>query len=134
MNSNFQAFSISSQVIIGLTSDELASSKGKKIQNNYSKRLENLNSYLKNNFPNVNHKISKLENDFGPAVLEEGVQALVVSQETSHQGKVLNNLRSAKNLPPVEVIIVPMVKAEDGIRISTTRIRNSEIDMDGKLQ
>lgn len=129
-----QAFSISSQVIIGLTSDELASSKGKKTLNNYLKRLENLNSYLKNNFPHTNHKISKLENDFGPAVLEEGVQALVVSQETSNQGKVLNNLRSAKNLPPVEVIVVPMVKAEDGIRISTTRIRNSEIDMDGKLR
>ena len=127
-----KAFEISSKVIIGLTSDDFAKSKGKKIINSYEKRLENLENLIKSNFEN-SYQISKLENDFGPAVLEKGVQALVVSGETSNQGDVLNKLRSAKNLPPVKVITVPMVLAEDGDRISTSRIKNLEIDAEGKL-
>ena len=127
-----KAFSISSNVIIGLTSDELAKKKGKKTSNDYSQRFKILNSEIEKNFPGKKYQLSKLDNDFGPAVLEGKVQALVVSEETSHQGKVLNQLRSEKNLPPVETIIVPMIKADDGTRISSTRIRNFEIDSQGK--
>ncbi len=128
-----KAFSISSKVIIGLTSDELAQRKGKKIQNQYEIRKENLENTIKIKFPNISYQISKLDNDFGPAVLEEGIQALVVSKETENQGSVLNQLRSEKNLTPVKVVVVPMVMAKDGNRISTTRIKNSEIDTQGNL-
>ena len=104
-----KSFSISSKVIIGLTSDEMFKNIRKKCKNNYSKRHEVLESFLKN------------------------VQALVASEETSSKGKLLNSLRAEKNLSPVEIIIVPMVLAKDGSRISTTRIRNSEIDEEGNL-
>jgi len=128
-----KAFSISSKVIIGLTSDELAEKRGKKTLNNYKKRFETLMSTIKTNFPNHAFQISKLDNDFGPAVLEENVQALVVSDETGNQGEILNQLRKEKNLSPVKIVIVPMVLAQDGNRISTTRIKKSEIDVEGNL-
>ncbi len=128
-----KAFSISSNVIIGLTSDELAEKRGKKILNNYEKRFETLTNVIKTNFPNHHFQISKLDNDFGPAVLEENVQALVVSDETGNQGEILNHLRKEKNLSPVKIVIVPMILAHDGNRISTTRIKNSEIDIDGNV-
>ncbi len=128
-----KSFSISSKSIIGLTSDKLASKKGKKLINNYHTRLSTLSSVIKKFFPEATFEISKLENDFGPAVLEGKVQALVVSEETSHQGNILNKLRSEKNLPKVDIIVVPMILAKDGGRISTTRIRKSEIDGEGNL-
>ncbi len=128
-----KSFSISSKVIIGLSSDELVKKMGKKISKNYHQRFESLSSAIEKNFPNSSYQISKLENDFGPAVLEEGVEALVVSEETKNTGPILNQLRAKKNLPPVEVIVVPMVLAKDGSRISTTRIRDSEIDNEGNL-
>lgn len=128
-----KAFSISSNVIIGLTSDELAEKRGKKTLNNYKKRHERLTNVIKTNFPNHLFQISKLDNDFGPAVLEENVQALVVSDETGNQGEILNRLRKEKSLSPVKIVIVPMVLAHDGNRISTTRIKNSEIDIDGNV-
>ncbi|NJK77652.1 MAG: pantetheine-phosphate adenylyltransferase [Nanoarchaeota archaeon] len=128
-----KAFSISSNVIIGLTGDELAEKRGKKTLNNYEKRFQTLTNTIKANFPNHMFQISKLDNDFGPAVLEENVQALVVSDETGNQGEILNQLRKKKNLTPVKVVIVPMVLAHDGNRISTTRIKNSEIDVDGNV-
>ena len=128
-----EAFSISDKVIIGLTSNLWASKKGKDLLNDFNKRLEKLVKVLEKNFPNNSFEISKLDNDFGPAVLEKKVQALVVSDETSNQGEILNLLRKQKNLPPVDVVVVPMVLAKDGNKISTTRIKNQEIDYDGNL-
>jgi len=127
------AFAISDKVIIGLTSDELAEKKGKLSINKYEKRLETLTQVISKEFPNSSFQISKLDNDFGPAVLEKGVEALVVSDETSNQGVVLNQLRAEKKMPPVKIIAVPMFLAKDGTRISTTRIKNSEIDTEGNL-
>jgi pantetheine-phosphate adenylyltransferase len=128
-----KAFSISSHVIIGLTGDDLANKMGKNILNNYSKRYETLTSELHKKFPNSSYSISKLENDFGPAAIEGKLDALVVSEETRHKGDILNKLRKAKNLSSVKIVTVPMALAEDGSRISTTRIKNSEIDVEGKL-
>lgn len=129
-----QGFSISSKVIIGLTSDEFAIKKGKKLLHNYSQRFESLKNVIDKNFPNVYYEISKLDNDFGPAVLKSEVEALVISEEKIGQGEVLNKLRSQKHLSPVAVVSVPMVLAKDGKRISTTRIKNSEIDAEGNLR
>jgi pantetheine-phosphate adenylyltransferase len=127
------ASEISDKVIIGLTSDEFVEKNGKNPIHQYDQRLKNLTSILVEKFPDTLFEISKLNNDFGPAVLEKDVQALVVSDETSNQGNILNNLRFENNLPPVEIIVVPMSLAKDGVRISTTRIKNSEIDSNGNL-
>ena len=128
-----KAFSISTKVIIGVTSDQLAVKKGKNPENDYSKRISLLKSTIEENFPDSAYEISKLENDFGPAVLEESVKALIVSEETSDKGTLLNKLRAERNLPPVKIVVVPIVLAKDGKAISTTRIKNSEIDSYGNL-
>ena len=127
------AFEISEKVIIGLTSDEFVQKKGKNPIHKYDERLKNLTSIIFKKFPNSYFEISQLNNDFGPAVLQKEVQALVVSDETKNQGDILNKLRFERNLSPVEVIVVPMSLAKDGERISTTRIKNSEIDSEGNL-
>jgi|TARA_B110000967_G_scaffold50011_1_gene51080 pantetheine-phosphate adenylyltransferase len=127
------AFDISEKVIIGLTSDEFVQKKGKNPIHKYDERLKNLTSIIFKKFPNSYFEISQLHNDFGPAVFEKEVQALVVSDETKNQGNILNKLRTERNLSPVEIVVVPMTLAKDGKRISTTRIKNSEIDSDGNL-
>ena len=127
------AFDISEKVIIGLTSDEFVQKKGKNPIHKYDERLKNLTSIIFKKFPNSYFEISQLNNDFGPAVFEKEVQALVVSDETKNQGNILNKLRTERNTSPVEIIVVPMTLAKDGKRISTTRIKNSEIDSDGNL-
>lgn len=127
------AFDISEKVIIGLTSDEFVQKKGKNPIHKYDERLKNLTSIIFKKFPNSYFEISQLNNDFGPAVFEKEVQALVVSDETKNQGNILNKLRTERNISHVEIIVVPMTLAKDGKRISTTRIKNSEIDSDGNL-
>ena len=128
-----KGFSISKKMIIGLTSDELAEKKGKKLLHSFQIRYSTLESLLKEKFPNSIFEIAKLDNDFGPAVIEDNVNALVVSEETRNKGILLNKLRLDKDQSSVTIIVVPMVLAKDGTRISTTRIRNSEIDAKGNI-
>ena len=128
-----KGFSISKKIIIGLTSDQFAKRKGKTLVHDFQKRVSILESVIREKFPDSEFEIAKLENDFGPAVIEGSVEALVVSDETSSKGELLNKLRLEKNNSPVTIISVPMILAKDGKRISTTRIRNSEIDTQGNI-
>jgi pantetheine-phosphate adenylyltransferase len=128
-----RAFSVSDKVIIGLTSDDLAKTKGKKLLHTYQQRFDKLKKLIEKKFQNKYYQISKLDNDFGPAVIEGKVQALIVSDETAHKGEALNKLRKERNLGSVKIVTVPMILAKDGKRISTTRIRGSEIDAEGNL-
>mgnify|MGYP002630611886 FL=1 len=127
------AVSISEKIIIGLTSDAFILKNGKKIVNNFEQRSENLKKIIHKKFPDCSFDIAKLDDDFGPAVIEGDVDALVVSEETSKKGDILNALRKERKLDPVEIITVPMKMASDGNRISSTRIRNSEIDSSGNI-
>ena len=128
-----KAVDISDKIIIGLTSDAFISKNDKKIINNFEQRSENLEKIIHEKFPDCSFEIAKLDDDFGPAVIQGDVDALVVSEETSKKGAILNALRKERKLDPVEIIIVPMKMASDGNRISSTRIRNSEIDSSGNI-
>ena len=128
-----KAVSISEKIIIGLTSDSFISKNHKKNINNFQQRFENLEKIIHENFPDCSFEIVKLDDDFGPAVIEGGVDALVVSEETNKKGDILNALRKERKLDLVEIIVVPMKMASDGNRISSTRIRNSEIDSSGNI-
>ncbi len=125
------SFEQSESVIIGVCTDKMASKKGKKLRNTYDTRLANLREALEKNFANKQYSTSPLEDDFGPAVLQGTVDALVASEETSHKVKELNMKRIKIGLPAVNIVVVPMVKAYDGKPISSTRMRRGEVDSEG---
>ena len=113
---------------------DLVSKNSKNLINDFQKRRAKLEFEINDKFPTSEFEISKLENDFGPAVIEGDVEALVVSDETKSKGDLLNQLRKESDLSPVQIIIVPMILAKDGNRISSSRIRNSEIDTEGNIR
>ena len=78
-------------------------------------------------------QIVPLENDWGPSVVDEDFEAIIVSDETKSTAQKINKIRSAEGKSELEIVIVPMIKAQDGHRISSSRIRNKEIDSEGKL-
>ncbi|HXG08043.1 MAG TPA: pantetheine-phosphate adenylyltransferase [Nitrososphaera sp.] len=128
-----KAFQIGDKVIIGVSSDEFATRRGKMLNHNYDQRVENLRSMIRREFGDVDYEITMLNGDFGPAVTAGDVRALVTSSETQYKGAILNEIRIKNGLRPVEVIVVDLVKAEDGSPISSTRIRAGEIDYKGRL-
>jgi pantetheine-phosphate adenylyltransferase len=83
----------------------------------------------------ASHEILELDDTHGPAATREDVDALVVSPEAKAQRRAyeLNDRRREDGLTPLEIHTPPLVVAEDGTRISSTRIRNGEIDVHGRL-
>ena len=128
-----RAFQAGRKVIIGVSSDEFAKKRGKRLNHNFEQRVESLKKMIKKEFGDTGYEIAKLDGDFGPAVTTGDVGELVTSSETQAKGRLLNEMRAKKGLGPVEVIAVELVKAEDGSPISSTRIRAGDIDSRGRL-
>ena len=129
-----RALEVGDIVLIGLTTDARASKSRNKTQiNTYNIRLANLQDLLKSMKSLDRFQIVPLENDWGPSVVDEDFEAIIVSDETKSTAQKINKIRSAEDKSELEIVIVPMIKAQDGNRISSSRIRNKEIDSEGKL-
>lgn len=98
----------------------------------YSERAEKLHKFLQRHYDGT-FEIRALSDHFGPAILEEKIDAIVVSEETAQRAREVNQLRRKRGLPELKVVVVELVRAEDGDRISTERIRKGEIDEQGHL-
>lgn len=125
------AFSLSDEIIIGLTSDKRAKiNRSEEHISPYSERFESLNFFISNNFKG-NYSIVELNDNWGPGVFDESLNAIIVSEETEKVAIDLNVNRKLKGLKELEIVVIPLVLANDGRRISSTRIRNKEINTEG---
>ena len=117
-------------VYIGMASDNL--SKKKQDINEYNNREKKLKEYLFKKGSINNFSIIKINTKYGLAI-EENYDVIIVSSETYNVAEEINKKRTdlGKNL--LKIYKIPFVLAEDGKPISTTRIRNKEIDKEGKL-
>jgi pantetheine-phosphate adenylyltransferase len=129
-----KAFEIGERVLIGLCTDEFARKLGKPhLTAPYEERLKELKTFL-----NVSDLLEKAEiiplNDpFGPTLAQSCIEALIVSEETRATAVKINENRKKAGLPPLKIVTINMVPAENCTPISTTRIRRGEIDREGHL-
>ena len=126
-----KAFLISNEVIIGLTTDRKARetrSTGK--LSIYEDRYNSLVSYISDNFKGK-YGIVELNDKWGPGIFDKDLEGIIVSEETEDVAFELNKKRKYKNLKELEIITIPLILGEDGKKISSTRIRNGEIDVAG---
>jgi len=129
-----KAFQIGKKVIVGLTSDDFASKLVKEHDvYPYDKRKKSLEGYLDKKGWRGRYEIVELNDPYGPTVIERDIDALVVSEETLRTGLKINEIRHEKGFPHLVIVVVDMVLAEDGLPISTTRIRKGIIDREGHL-
>lgn len=129
-------------VIVGLTSSDLATetrgnSKHAEQLGSYADRREALAGELDilAETYTASYEIVKLQDTYGPAATRPDADALIVSPEAKAQRRAneLNEDRLERGLDRLEIHTAPFVVAEDGTRISSTRIRNGEIDPDGRI-
>ena len=125
------AFEVGEEVIIGLTSDTKAKKgRGNEKLSSFKNRYTNLETFLTKKFDN-NFSIVKLDDDWGPGALDEDLDAIIVSEETEKVASELNKKRSLEGLNPLDIVTVSLILDKKGEKISSTRIRNSEIDREG---
>ena len=125
------AFEVGEEVIIGLTSDTKAK-RGRVNEklSSFKNRYTNLVNFLSKQFDN-NFSIVELNDDWGPGALDEDLDAIIVSEETEKVASELNKKRALKGLNPLDIVTVSLILDKKGEKISSTRIRNSEIDREG---
>jgi len=129
-----KAFEIGERVMIGLCSDEFAEKLGKPhVTASYEERLKELKTFLNNLGLSGRAEIIPLNDPFGPTLAESCIEALVVSEETRPTALKINEKRRKAGLPPLKIVTINMVPAENCAPISTTRIRKGEIDREGHL-
>jgi pantetheine-phosphate adenylyltransferase len=129
-----RAFETGKEVVIGLTTDDFAAKAGKKLDQDFAQRKFVLEEYLRARYPGRAFTITELTRNFGPGMFTKEIGALVVSAETAPKVKEANDKRRDLDLPDLIIETVPMVLAEDGRHISSTRIREGEIDEQGRAK
>jgi len=129
-----RAFEIGEHVLIGLCTDEFAKKMSKPHATaSYGERLKDLKPFLKALGLSDAAEIVPLNDPYGITVIDRRIDALVVSKETEKTAIEINQKRSEARLSPLTIVTIKMVPAENYIPISTTRIREGEIDREGHL-
>lgn len=130
-----KAFEVGERVLVGICSDEMQfllrkDSAGIQPLDMRKQALEALlcsKGWLKR------VDVVVISDAFGPVVKDPEFEAIVVSPETRARAEELNKLRGSRGLPPLKIIEIPFVLAEDGKPISSIRARYREIDAHGKV-
>ena len=129
-----KAFEVGEIVLIGLCTDEFVKKMGKPhVTASYEARLKELQAFLKKSGLSDKAEILPLNNPYGNTLTDKCIEALVVSEETEKIAIKINQKRSEAQLPPLTIVTISMVPAENYKPISTTRIRKGEIDREGHL-
>lgn len=126
-----KAFEVGRHVIIGVSSDIYAAKKHKKLINNFSIRQENLKKFIDKNLKKSNYSVYELDDFYGPTVLTRDVQAIITTESSLENSIKINRLRTSKDMLKLEIILVPLEEDKEGKVISSTRIREGEIDIHG---
>ena len=129
-----KAFEVGNRVLIGLCSDDFVKKMKKphKIAP-YEKRLEELKSFLRRLGLLERAEIFPLNDPYGVTVSRNRIDAIVVSEETEPRAHEINEKRRSKGMPPLKIVAIDMILAEDCFPISSTRIWLGEIDHEGHL-
>jgi pantetheine-phosphate adenylyltransferase len=123
------AFEIGRYVVIGVTSNEFGGVKGRIEPCNV--RMSNLRKLLEKK--QQNYDIQELNDSYGTTITDETIDAIVVSEETEPTAFEINKIRKQNGMEPLYIVTIGMVLADDGIPISSTRIRRGEIDKMGTI-
>lgn len=129
-----EAFAAGEHVLIGLTTNAYVKAHKKQVVNAFAQRKSMLHAWLTaHDFYQGRFAIVPLNDAFGPATRDVQLEAIVVSEETKNRAEEVNRVRKKVGLPHLDILVVPMVVAEDRKPVSSSRIREGKISVWGKL-
>lgn len=130
-----EAFAHGSFVTIGITSDEFVKKYKKNVVGirPFSERRYHMLLWLAAHRFEHQSAIVSIDDPYQPAASDPSLQALLVTDDNKKTGDAINVRRLERNLSPLELIVVPLVNAPDGIPVASTRVRIGEIHASGDL-
>jgi pantetheine-phosphate adenylyltransferase len=127
-----KAFEVGDRVLVGITSDQMQLRKDSTGVPPLKDRRAVLEKWLTSTGLKKGAEVVVISDPFGPALDDSELEAIIVSPETRKRAKELNQLRVSRGLNKLKIIEIPFVLAEDGLPISSLRIKYGEIDVHGR--
>jgi pantetheine-phosphate adenylyltransferase len=128
-----KALGSADSVLIGVTSDRYVQVFKSKIEiENFNIRKKAVKDYL--NFINAKAQIISINSAYDPDLeYSKKYDSILATSTTKKIVDEINSKRIQNGIPELCIITSSMVLAEDGLEISSTRVRDGEIDRNGKL-
>lgn len=126
------AFDLAKFVSIGLTTDSFNTKRGKETYQNQNKREELLLQYLDSKGIADRSKIVLIDDIFGTS-LDPEIDAIIATSETLKNAEIINEKRSELGMSKLKIVQLEHITDTNGKIISSTRIRNGEIDSEGRI-
>lgn len=124
---------ISEKAYIGITSDAyVASHKSEGIEA-YNTRLENVKKFLEEQDVQERVELTKIDDFYVPSLWIDAIEAIAVTNDTKNGAMQINQRRASEGLVTYPIEIIPEIFTQDGKVLSSSRIRNGEIDRDGNV-
>ena len=117
-------------VFIGLSDEKLL--ENKKNTKIWQMRKKNLEKFILENNYSSDFEILPINDIYGPT-LEDDFDVIIVSTGSEKNARKINEKRKELGKKPLKIFTIPYVLSEDGKPISTTRIKNNEIDKEGNI-
>ncbi len=128
------ALNLGEKLILGLTSDNYAKNKPLSFAiEQYKVRKNIVEKFLKDNKLFRKVEIVEINDVFGPTLSENfRADAIIVAEKSISGAEIINEQRRKEGLSEFKIVIHPTVLGQDGKQISSFRIRNGEINREGR--
>ena len=117
-------------VFIGLSNEKLL--ENKKNTKDWKIRKMNLEKFILEKNYNSDFEIMSINDIYGPTLIDD-FDAIIVSTGSEKNAKKINEKRKELGKKPLKIITITYVLAKDNKPISSTRIKNNEIDEEGNI-
>lgn len=130
-----EALKKSEKIILGITSNTyIKTFKANEGIESYSIRKRIIENFLQSHGFRDRVKVISIDSSYEPLLTDLfDPEVIFVTPQTEETAKKINQNRKYKKLKDLKIIVLPFEKDENGQIISSRRIRNGEINKDGKL-
>jgi pantetheine-phosphate adenylyltransferase len=79
-------------------------------------RKKNLLKYMRSQNDKLDYQVFRLNDPYGPAIIDPEIEAMIVSDETSKSAEKCNVIRIEKKMPILQIVTVPCLPNSDDKR------------------
>lgn len=124
-------------VIVGITSDTMASASRTRPVTPYDERKKKVEKYIDHmieKYTSTKYEIIQINEVFDKPITQDiDADVIVVSEGRKSVAEETNEQRNKFGKEPLKIVVVKYVLADDGLPIKATRIKSGEIDTEGRL-